>query len=248
MHSCRPVQWPFYFAFILPIFLLLLFDYVMFIIIMTSLYKHTKRREKLLNKDKKALRVVKTNTRYAIFLSTLFGLGWIFGLIATGYPEPSMALTFTLQFFFCLFVSAQGFLLFVFQVIASKEAKDFWLFVFKTCLSSLKLYEPSKRKPSAKKKSSRLAHRLTNLLRRPPPEDATATLDPSDSTTLGRGQRLNSTLTESFEASYHMTGHSRLDSNSFDDSPTNALSEVATTVATIFPTVDLDQLSLQDEV
>lgn len=255
--SCRPVQWPFYFAFILPIAVIFLFDWGMFIRIMIALYKHTKQRERLVKKDTSSLKTIKQNARYGIVLATLFGIGWAFGLVATAYPDAPMGLTFALQLLFCIFVSAQGFLFFLFQVVASKDASNFWLDVFGKCFPAVRAYKASRSKSRKKKKSSKMPKKLTNLFKAPksPLESTTSSPSPVDTSTLGRGQHLESDVTESSEATYQLSTLPR-PGQSHLLSPTNIDTEMSTedfpsemTAGTlIYSQVEFDQLSLQDEV
>ena len=257
--SCRPVEWPFYFAFILPIAVILLFDCAMFVRIMITLYQHTKQTARLKNNEKETetLKRIKQNLRYAVVLVTLFGIGWIFGLVVTGYPDAPMAVTFTLQFIFCLFVSTQGFLLFFFQVALSREARDFWLSQLGKCFPSVKAYRVSRKKvPAKKKKTVKIVKKLTGIFRAPKlvAEETTQLAEPVSTSTMERGQHLESGITESFEASYQtstlprsgvgaLTPTSPTSEMSFDD-----LTSVMTSGTFIYSPIDFDQLSLQDEI
>lgn len=260
--SCRPVEWPFYFAFVLPIALILIFDCAMFTRIMVSLYQHTKQTEQLKNDEQTGLTIkqIKQNTRYAVVLITLFGLGWIFGLIVTGYPEAPMAVTFTLQFIFCLFVSTQGFMLFLFQVAFSRDARDFWINLFARCFPSLKKYkisEAKKLKPAQKKKKT-IMKKLTGIFRAPKYTDEMLIQLPSDtntSSTMGRGGQMSSAITESFEASYQnptlqrankintLPSPSSLTSTSMD----NLINDMTSSDTSPYSEINFDNLSLQDD-
>lgn len=201
--SCRPVQWPFYFAFLLPIAVILIFDCVMFLRIMVSLYEHTKQTIRLKdNKDERlSLKQIKQNAYYAIVLVTLFGIGWTFGLIVTGYPNAPMGVTFTLQLLFCIFVSSQGFLLFLFQVIFSRDSRDFWLNQLGKCFPSLRSYNISKRMPIRKKKTTRIMKKFTGLLRAPKTSELAMTQSQENfmTGTMERGEHMHTGFTESFE-------------------------------------------------
>ena len=254
------MEWPFYFAFLLPIAIILVFDSIMFIRIMVALYKHTKQTEKLKNTNKQGLRIgqIKQNTRYAIVLVTLFGLGWIFGLVVTGYPEAPMGVTFTLQFGFCLFVSAQGVLLFVFQVLSSRDARDFWLSKLEKCFPSIKTYRISdskKVKRGYKKKT--IMKRVTGLFKTPKPDQI---FESPDHTlrTMERGGNTSSGITESFEASYNITTLLRPTPHNkaphYSTAKTSHKEKVfaneSITTGTelhILDNLDFDKLSLQDD-
>ena len=74
--------------------------------------------------DKSALAFVRKNAKIAFSLVILFGLGWGFGLAASG--TPSEEATFTLQLLFAIFVGCQGTLIFVLHGIRKAEARDEW--------------------------------------------------------------------------------------------------------------------------
>ena len=248
-YSCRPVEWPFYFAFLLPIAIILVFDSIMFVRIMVALYNHTKQTEKLRNTQKEGLRIkqIKQNTRYAIVLVTLFGLGWVFGLFVTGYPEAPMEVTFTLQFGFCLFVSTQGVLLFVFQVLLSRDARDFWLSKLDVCFPSIKKYRISDPKHGYKKKT--VMKRVTGLFKTPKPDDILKSTDHTF-TTMERGGHMSSGITESFETSYHTTTLPRpRTSPRYSTAESSAIaSEMKSTGTELhLSDIDFDKLSLQDD-
>ena len=258
--SCRPVEWPFYFAFVLPIALILIFDCVMFARIMASLYKHTKQSIQLKNdKQDRTLRQLKQHTRYAIVLVTLFGLGWIFGLFVTGYPGAPMAVTFTLQFLFCVFVSAQGFLLFLFHVVFSHDAKDFWRNQLGKCFPSIKVRESKTTTGGGGKKKS-VVKKLTGLFRAPKPSaETTQSPDHNTISTMDRRGQTSSAITESFEASYQVSTLPRSGNNNALLTPTRAVSmdpgastenltsEMSTSRTLDNSQIDFDTLSLQDD-
>ena len=220
----------------------------MFLRIMLALYEHTKQRDKLKNTNKEGLKMkqIKQNTRYAIVLVTLFGLGWIFGLVVTGYPEAPVAVTFTLQFGFCLFVSLQGVLLFVFQVLMSRDARDFWLSKLEMCFPSIKTYRISdtqKAKQGYKKKT--IMNRVTGLFKTPKYTENVP--DSPANSTIGRSGHTSTGITESFEASYQMSTLPRpvtiqTPSHSTTDGHTTEMRNELS-----WPDIDFDKLSLQDD-
>ena len=256
------MEWPFYFSFVLPIAAILVFDCLMFARIMVSLYRHTRQTERLQNREQSGtnLQQIKKNTRYAIVLVTLFGLGWIFGLVVTGYPEAPMAVTFTLQFLFCLFVSAQGLLLFLFQVAFSRDAKDFWTDSLAKCFPSLRA---KKTKPVQMKKKT-IMNRLTGIFRAPKYTERVmhSSPDHNNYSTLERSGRISSANTESFEASFSTQTLQRAVKTNTLSPPTNLattnlattnrsmdnlVSEMTTSEMFLGPEIDFDTLSLRDD-
>ena len=74
--------------------------------------------------EKSTLAFVRKNAMIAFSLAILFGLGWGFGLAASG--SPSEEVTFALQLLFTIFVGCQGILIFVLHGIRKAEARDEW--------------------------------------------------------------------------------------------------------------------------
>ena len=95
----------------------------MFVLIMISIYKHTYKRRGITTKES-TLTFVRKNAVIAFSLAILFGLGWVFGLAASG--SPSEEATFTLQLLFTIFVGCQGILIFVLHGIRKAEARNEW--------------------------------------------------------------------------------------------------------------------------
>ena len=74
--------------------------------------------------EKSTLAFVRKNAMIAFSLALLFGLGWGFGLAASG--SPSEEATFTLQLLFTIFVGCQGILIFVLHGVRKAEARNKW--------------------------------------------------------------------------------------------------------------------------
>ena len=124
--SCRATQWPFWFGLILPFVLLYIFNWVVFIVIMASLIKHSAAHGN--NTDTRKL--FKRNFIIAVGLAIVFGLGWGLGLTATSSSVEGVTLAF--QILFTIFVSLQGILIFAFHGIRNKDAKQLWKEWFST--------------------------------------------------------------------------------------------------------------------
>ena len=123
--SCRPTEWPFYFGYILPFLVVYLFDFVMFIFIMTSICKHTRNMN--VTKEKtpaEKVQDLKKNFYIAMSLAVVLGLGWGFGLVATSSDIEE--LTFVFQVIFSIFVGSQGFLIFILHGVRNADFRDFW--------------------------------------------------------------------------------------------------------------------------
>ena len=119
--SCRSRDLPFYIGLIAPTAILYTFNFIMFILIMVSVCKQ--RRPGSVT-EKSTLAFICKNAIIALTLSVLFGLGWGFGLAASG--TPSEETTFTLQLLFTIFVGCQGILIFVLHGVRKAEVQDEW--------------------------------------------------------------------------------------------------------------------------
>ena len=109
---------------------------------MVSLIKRSVNfKEKADFKDK--LKSAKKKVAIAVGLATLFGLGWGFGLAASGTTVNE--LTFTFQLLFSLFVGLQGVILFILHGVRKPEARGQWkVWLTKISSKSMQLYSIAK--------------------------------------------------------------------------------------------------------
>ena len=113
----------FFGAFLGPIFAVLLFNAVIFVIVVVVLLRHTmnsRGRVKEQMSKAKAIRLLIS----IMGVMFLFGLTW--GLAALTISEASLVF----QILFAVFNSLQGFFIFLFFCVLSKDARDFWRQVF----------------------------------------------------------------------------------------------------------------------
>ena len=105
----------------MPFILVYIVNWIMFVIIMASICKHTKGAD-----HKKGHKVdsIKKNVVIALTLATIFGLGWGIGLAATSGPIRQLTLTF--QILFSILVGLQGTLIFVLHGIRNKDVRNLW--------------------------------------------------------------------------------------------------------------------------
>lgn len=85
----------------------------MFIIILVSVLRHTKRS----GKEGKLKRLIKKAT-VTLLLAVMFGIGWVFGVL--GSVEPGF------QYVFVPIVAFQGLLIFILHPCRSKDAREEW--------------------------------------------------------------------------------------------------------------------------
>ena len=141
-YSCRSKGLPFWLGLIFPFLILNIFSWCVFIMIMVSLTKRPMNfKEKADFMDK--LKSMKKQVAIAVGLATLFGLGWGFGLAASGTTVNE--LTFTFQLLFSLFVGLQGVILFVLHGVRKQEARGQWKeWLTKVSSKSMQLYSIAK--------------------------------------------------------------------------------------------------------
>ena len=105
----------------MPFILVYIVNWIMFVIIMASICKHTKGAD-----HKKGHKVdsIKKNVVIALTLATIFGLGWGIGLAATSGPVRELTLTF--QILFSILVGLQGVLIFMLHGVRNKDVRNLW--------------------------------------------------------------------------------------------------------------------------
>ena len=109
----------FFGAFLGPIFAILLFNTIIFIIVMSVLTKQIRKKYATTNH---ANRKIIFRLMVSIMgVMSLFGLTWVFGALTV--REASTAF----QFLFAIFNSLQGFFIFVFFCVFGMEGQMFWV-------------------------------------------------------------------------------------------------------------------------
>ena len=109
----------FFGAFLGPIFAILIFNTIIFVIVMSVLTK--KIRKKYATTDHANRKIIFRLMISIMGVMSLFGLTWVFGALTI--REASTAF----QFLFALFNSLQGFFMFLFFCVFGMEGKMFWL-------------------------------------------------------------------------------------------------------------------------
>ena len=102
-YSCRATEWPFWIGMILPISLVTIFNWIMFVLIMVSICSHT-QGPVADKKEGSKVKTMQTNFTIAATLAVVFGIRWALGLAATSLPVKE--LTFMFQILFSIFVDA----------------------------------------------------------------------------------------------------------------------------------------------
>ena len=120
-YSCRPVEWPFYIGLLVPFGLAYILDWSLFLVIMCSLVKQFRERNKL--SDTNVQYEYKKLVVIAICLSIMFGFGWIFAFIV---PVPSRVVSTIAQYLFSIFIGFQGVMIYVLHGMRSADARNEW--------------------------------------------------------------------------------------------------------------------------
>ena len=105
----------------MPFLLVYIVNWIMFVIIMASICKHTRGAD---HKEGHKIDTIKKNIVIALILATIFGLGWGIGFAATSGPVRQ--LTFAFQIIFSILVGLQGMLIFVLHGIRNKDVCMLW--------------------------------------------------------------------------------------------------------------------------
>jgi len=127
-----------------PIFAILLFNVVIFVLVIRVIIKHNQRT---LGRSKEGMNK-KTAVRLLISFTGvmfLFGLTWLFGaLTITGFGDSRASTAF--QVLFVILNAFQGFFIFLFFCVFSKDARESWMEVFSCGRYQSKFLHPSQAK------------------------------------------------------------------------------------------------------
>ena len=113
----------FFGVFLGPILALVLFNTVVFVIVINVLLKHIRRKIADLDKRAQVLSALKTLIS-VILIMFMFGIQWLLG--AFTIAEASTAF----QWLFVIFSTLQGLFIFIFFVALNQEAREEWLNMF----------------------------------------------------------------------------------------------------------------------
>lgn len=105
----------FYYATLLPVCCIIMFNFAIFIPIMKSIQNHITIKSKFQSKEFFGRRI-----RITFSCSLLLGLTWVFGLFAVG----DLRLPF--QWIFAVLNSLQGLFIFIFHTVKNVEVQRYW--------------------------------------------------------------------------------------------------------------------------
>ena len=124
----------FFGAFLGPIFAILLFNIVIFIMVIRVLIKHTWNAHGH-TKEKMNKKIIARLLVSIVGVMFLFGLTWLFGaLTVIGFGDARASTAFQVLFVICN--AFQGFFIFLFFCVFSTDARDSWLELLSYCRQS----------------------------------------------------------------------------------------------------------------
>ena len=121
--SCRAQSWPFYFGLILPFGVIYIMNMTISILILISLIRRPKLQSG--GDDAKNHKRLKESFWIMVGLSILFGVSWIFGMLATAGLPNYIRIPFDILF--TILASLQGLFVFLFYCLKSPECRRLWM-------------------------------------------------------------------------------------------------------------------------
>ncbi|XP_035665991.1 adhesion G protein-coupled receptor L3-like [Branchiostoma floridae] len=121
-NNCWLAQTPLIYAFLLPAGLILLFNLMVFVIVMCKLVRDERELKQLRGaKVQEADRYwITRQIRRAFSIMALFGLTWLFGFFVITDARAVFA------YLFCLFNTLQGLFIFIFHCVMREDMKKWW--------------------------------------------------------------------------------------------------------------------------
>ncbi|XP_070567747.1 adhesion G-protein coupled receptor G6-like [Ptychodera flava] len=149
---CWLSRYPFYGAFLAPLCLVIIFNFIVFSLV---IYKMCGLNSPSMTKNSEAFSL-RIRLRAAIGVTVLLGLTWVFAIFAVG----SASLVF--NYLFAIFNSLQGLFIFIFHCAMKKEIRNGWNNAF--CIGNKAKYHLTEGGPStaSDKSSSTVKSRVTN--------------------------------------------------------------------------------------
>ncbi|XP_062611810.1 adhesion G-protein coupled receptor G4-like, partial [Saccostrea cucullata] len=115
-HYCWMSRSPFYFAFLIPVVLIILLNCIIFAVVLKNLLNRPKGLQSNQSESKMAM----MNLRAAVSIFILLGLTWIFGILAIEDARVVFAYIFT------ILTTFQGFFIFILFVAREKQFRNLW--------------------------------------------------------------------------------------------------------------------------
>ena len=112
-----------YGIFLAPLFLILAFNLIVFVLVGRVIIKHSKKNMKRAKEEKSTKRHVSAAVKMLVSLISImlmFGLTWLFGALCIS------GAAYVFQWLFIISATSQGFLLFIFFCVIGKDAREEW--------------------------------------------------------------------------------------------------------------------------
>ena len=112
-----------YGIFLAPLFLILVFNLIVFVLVGRVLIKHSKKNMNRAKEEKSMKERVSATLKTLISLISvmlMFGLTWLFGALSIS------GAAYVFQWLFIISATSQGFLLFIFFCVIGKDAREEW--------------------------------------------------------------------------------------------------------------------------
>ncbi len=135
----------FFGAFLVPILLIVLFNSVVFVVVVTVLVKHLGRTAKGSTERKERIRGILRLVAIVGALIALFGLTWLFAALTASDGSTAF------QVIFAIFNTTQGFFIFLLFCVVNSDARQLWKETFAQIVSKIR---PGKVPPSQVKTTS----------------------------------------------------------------------------------------------
>lgn len=132
-----------YGIFLAPLFAVLIFNLIIFIIVTKVLITHKRKQMERTKEDNKKVVIGTVKTMISIVsIMVIFGLSWIFGALSIS----EAAVVF--QWFFVILSTTQGFVIFIFFCVVAKDARKEWkkllrCYRHRVQTTSSRVYSPS---------------------------------------------------------------------------------------------------------
>ena len=114
----------FFGAYFGPVLALVVFNTVIFIVVIAVLMKHTRKRSQ--REDSSAVKTTVHTLIRIIGIMSIFGLTWLFGAFTVTQKTQLVFLIL-----FVLFSSFQGFFIFAFLCVFNKDTRELWIQFFR---------------------------------------------------------------------------------------------------------------------
>lgn len=151
-YYCWMSPTPFYYAFLLPVALIIIVNCIVFALVLKTLLNRPKGLQSNQSESKRAM----MNLRAAVSIFILLGLTWIFGILAIEDARIVFSYIFT------ILTTFQGFFIFILFVAREKQLRTYWgKLCCKRFIDRQKKYKPNSASHSSSQPLSKLSSHET---------------------------------------------------------------------------------------